>query len=415
MWSLSSFSASGATQAYACDGLPLCNAARSTGLLRIVVAPIGYLDIVATNHHEGGLIYTQLEIAGESMIFGVNDSFALSITEAGEFTLISAHGNTLAGNVSALPALEGATINAFRSMMEPLKIIPYENPPGVHTKTTAEITALGNTYFPGSPYAFDLAMAIYDWTSSNFIRQDLFHQLQYTGVAGTPLDLDTMAGVIFGCNYPGYTHTDANFMHQFLMQPATSETDVYNQLLDVYEQIKPLAIAEMKVYSAGVLSLAPPTVADYPLLYRGAMSMSGGYDTGDFAPSMFEFPGNAGPTTDPLYQAFSEALEGCLKPGSIVTTKGPWSFSNNKAGAEVWQNGILITLSPPEGAKVWPGCANITEFSINPGTFEIDMPPPTRYRIEGFDWIKLPNKDGVMMDVCHFQMTLLGYCVEPMV
>lgn len=413
MWTLSSFSASGAIQSYACDGLPICNVERSTGLLRIVVAPIGYLDLVTTDHHEGGLIYTQMEISGESMIFGSEDSFTLSISAAGEFTLSSEHGNSMAGRVSLLPVLAGETIDAFRSMMEPLKIIPYEDPPGVHVKTKEEIAALGEKYFPGNPYSFDLAMAIYDWTSSNFIRQDLFHQLQYTGVAGHPLDLDTMAGVIFGCNYPGYTHTDANFMHQFLMQPATSETDVYDQLQGVYEQIKPLAIAEMKVFTSGVLSLAPPTVADYPLLYRGAMSMSGGYDTGDFAPSIFEYPGNAGPTTEPLYQAFSEALEGCLKPGSIITTKGPWSFSNDKAGAEVWQNGILITLSPPEGATEWSGCANITEFSINPGTFEIDMPPPTRYRIDGYTWIKLP-KNGVMMDVCHFQMTLLGYCVEPL-
>jgi len=154
-----------------------------------------------------------------------------------------------------------------------------------------------------------------------------------------------------------------------------------------------------------------------PYNFDYAMSMSGGYDTGDFAPSMFEFPGNAGPTTEPLYQALDDALNGTLQKGAVITTKGPWSFSNDKAGAEVWQNGILITLNPPEGATVWPGCADITKFSINPKTFEIDMPPPSRYRIDDYAWETIEVKrNGVIVQewVCHFTMTLLGYCVEPM-
>ena len=333
---------------------------------------------------------------------------SISVDSSGTWTVEIA-GQTYSGALNPMPVLAGETITAFQEMME-LKIVPYQDPPPPTVpKTNAQLQALADEYFPGNPYGFDLAMSLYDWTSCSFIRQDLFHQLQYTGVPGCPLDLNTMAGVIFGCNYPGYTHVDANFMNQFMMKPASSEEDVYNQLCGVHEQVKPLAIAEMKVYENAVLSLQPPTVAEYPKLYRGAMSMSGGYDTGDFAPSMFEFPGNAGPTTEPLYQAFDEALNGTLKPGAIITTKGPWSFSNDKAGAEVWQNGILITLLPPSGATVWPGCADITKFSINPTTFEIDMPPPTRYRIEGYEWITIKDKP-----VCHFTMTLLGYCVEPM-
>lgn len=409
MWTISNFDALNSIQAYACDGKPILNTGRdvSDGVCRIVVSPFGYIDFSLEDFHEGGLVYSKLTMNDQVATIGAETSINLSVSADAGFA-VDINGAMFTGLLHPMPVLEGATIEAFREMME-LKIVPYLDPPSGTQKTNAQLEALGTQYFAGNPYSFDYAMSLYDWTSSSFIRQDLFNQLQYTGMAGRPLDLSTMARVIYGCSYPGYSYKDANFMNQFMMVPATTEQGIYEQLLGVYERVKPLAIAEMKVYENAVLALAPPTTAEYPQLFRGAMSMSGGYNTGDFSPSMFEFPGNDGPTSDPLYQAFDDALNGIFKPGSIITTKGPWSFSNDKAGAEVWQNGILITLNPPEGAESWPGCSNITEFSLNPDTFEIDMPPPTRYRIDSYEWITIKEKP-----VCHFTMTLLGYCVEPM-
>ncbi|MGB0257894.1 MAG: hypothetical protein ACPGES_04490 [Coraliomargarita sp.] len=411
-WTISKLTALNTTQVYACDGRPILNAPRGEGFVRFVCAPFGYLDFDASDHHEGGLIYLQLTVDGQSLILGADAELILEF-DGEAFELQTTHGGGFSGRLKPLPRLHGETTEAFHEMMR-IGIVPYQDPPPPAVqKTNAEIQALGDQYFPDNSYRFELAMSLYDWTSSDFIRQDLFNQLQYTSVPGCPLDLATMARVIFGCSYPGYSYKDANFMNQFLMTPATSEQEIYDQLLTVYERIKPLAIAEMNVYSNAVVALEPPTVAEYPQLYRGAMSMSGGYNTGDFAPSMFEFPGNAGPTDEPLYQAFEEALQGILSVGSVITTKGPWSFSNDMDGAKQWQNGILITLNPPEGATVWPGCADITKFSINPQTFEIDMPPPTRYRIDDYEWITITKKNGESQRVCHFTMTLLGYCVEP--
>ncbi|MGZ0654100.1 hypothetical protein ACWPKS_00680 [Coraliomargarita sp. W4R72] len=412
MWTITNLSVLGASQLYACDGFPIQNIERGEGLCRIVVAPFGYIDLVSSDHHNGGLIYSELSVNGEVLRYGASGAFTLTADVAG-FTLTDGHGTNAQGPLKPLPPLAGETIAAFHEMLR-IKIVPYQDPPPPTVpKTDAELQALADQNFPGAAYGFDLAMSLYDWTSSSFIRQDLFHQLQYTSAAGCPLDLPTMARVIYGCTYPGYSYKDANFMNQFMMQPATSEQDIYNQLLGVYQRVKPLALAEMKVFANAVLALAPPTVAQYPQLYRGAMSMSGGYDTGDFSPSMFEFPGNAGPIDEPLYQALDAALEGTLRVGAIITTKGPWSFSNDLAGAKVWQNGILITLNPPVGATVWPGCGDITEFSINPTTFEIDMPPPTRYRIDSYVW-EMIETDGVPQKVCHFTMTHLGYSVAPM-
>ncbi|ADE53675.1 hypothetical protein [Coraliomargarita akajimensis] len=408
MWTINQLSTpTGSLQnVYNCDGLPLLNYERSSrsGFGRLVIGTFGYLDLYAYQQTEQHSI---LWLNGTSVLYSGNASLSLQIESDGSF-LLSVNDQQLRGSLTLYPPLGGETIDAFREMMQ-LKMVPYQDPPSGTPKSNAELQALANEYFPGDPYGFDKAMALYDWTSASFIRQDLFHQLQYTGIPGSPLDLATMARVIWGCDYPGYSAQDANFMHAMLMQPASSEEDVYQQLLGVYERVKPLAIAEMQVMQQAILGLSPVSATSYPELYRGAMPMTGGYDTSDFAPSMFEYPGNWGPEGQPLVQALNEALNGCLKPGSIITTKGPWSFSNDLDGAKVWQNGILITCRPPQGAAFWPGSANITPFSLNPDTFEINMPPPTRYRIESYAWETINGKP-----VCHFQMTLLGYCVKPM-
>ena len=46
MWEIENFPAPGATQCYACDGLPILETDRGSdaGVCRIVVAPFGYID-----------------------------------------------------------------------------------------------------------------------------------------------------------------------------------------------------------------------------------------------------------------------------------------------------------------------------------------------------------------------------------
>lgn len=388
-------------QVFACDGWPILNQDRDSGsgLCRILVGTWGYLDIVASNDSST----STLTFNGQAYNYTGTASLSLSINESGDFT-VEIESSQVSGVITPLPALAGPISDAFQEMLK-LKMVPYQNPPSGTPKTPTEIQALADQYFPGDPFGFNKAMALYDWTSASFIRQDLFHQLRYTGLPGQPLDLNTMARVIWGCDYPGYTAKDANFMHAFLMQPATSEQDVYNQLRGTYQQVSPLAAAEMEIQEQAILSLEPVSVSDYPQLYRGAMPMTGGYNTSDFSPSMFEYPGNWGPEDEPLIQSLQDALNGTLEPGRIITTKGPWSFSNDLDGAKVWQNGILITCNPPAGATFWPGSADITAFSLNPGTFEINMPPPSRYRIDSYEWITIQGQP-----VCSFTMTHLGYC-----
>lgn len=393
---------------YCCDGQPILGPRRGPegSHYRIMAGTAGYLDIIDTGHQLNGPHWWSLSINGQTFWYDGNGSVELTFNTNGTFTA-TGDGNTISGKLTPIPRMEDGNAAGLQKMLT-MGIVPYLDPPSGTPKSNAGLKALADQYFPGDPYGFDMAMALYDWTTSSFIRQDLFHQLQYTSMEGHPLDLPTIARVIWNCDYPGYSAKDANFMNQFAMKPATSEADVYNQLLGVYETIKPLAMAEMNVQILGLLGLAQPTTSEYPQLYRGAMPMSGGYDTSNFSPSLFEFAGNNGPRSDPLMQDLSTALDGVLAEGNIITTKGPWSFSNDLEGAKVWQNGILITCNPPEGSSVWPGCADITNFSLNPDTFEINVAPVTRYRIDHYEWIKIQGKP-----VCSFTMTMLGYCCEP--
>jgi len=406
MWTIVSFISPSVTAAkiYACDGLPVLNTPREDGpeTCRIMIGGLGFIDIKSTVTGTSESDLKVIQIQNVELHYTGAANLELSLLP--NRRLLVKLGNEAAEVLlSAIPQMEGSNVDRFREMIKQ-KLVPYQNPPSGTPKSDADLQILAEKYFPGDSYGFDKAMCLYDWTSASFIRQDVFHQLQYTGVEGLPLDLETMARVIWGCNFPGYTPADPDFMNQFGMTPASSQEEIYNQLLEVQDRIKPLAIAEMNVQIQSLLSLPNPKVADYPQLYRGAMPMSGGYDTSDFSPSMFEYSGNKGPVSEPLIQLFDEALKGILKPGSVITTKGPWSFSNDLEGAKVWQNGILITCLPPKGAEVWPGCADITAFSLNPGTFEINVAPVTRYRIESYEWITIKDKP-----VCHFTMTMLGY------
>ena len=405
MWTLEHLNcpSSWAPLTYACDGQPLLHHSRNAadGRCRIMVANQGYIDMTCLRDPAAG---APGELSIQGMVFQFNAPLTLTL-DLREDGSCSVTCNTLSwtGFLSPIPQIPGSNLQRFNEMVE-RKLVPYQNPPTGTPKSEAELWELAKTHYPNDPYGYTKALCLYDWTSASFIRQDLFHQLQYTGIPACPLDLHTMARVIWGCNYPGYTAADPNFMNQFAMKPATSEADVYQQLLTVFSDIHPLALAEMNVQTQALLTLPRPTVAAYPQLYRGAMPMSGGYDTSDFSPSLFEFAGNAGPVDQPLIQPLDQALQDTLQPGKILTTKGPWSFSNDLDGAKVWQNGILITCNPPNGATLWPSCADITPFSLNPGTFEINVPANTRYRIDSYEWITLQGKP-----VCHFTMTLLGY------
>ena len=404
MWFISSVNINSTRlySSYICDGQPLTQARGTQGKrFRLMINGMGYIDIDDMGHQTQGTHHWALNLNGQRYWCNGQGGIEFVIEVDGKFQAIG-QGNHILGQLTPLPAVTSEVLALFKEMMDK-KIVPYQNPPSGTPKSIEEIKTLAKDKYPDDANGFYFAMCLYDWTSPDFIRFDAFNQMAYTSLDTQPLDVDSLAASIWGCFYPHCTAQNTNFMNMFLMQPASSKQNVRRQLKSVAKKIQHYAIAETTLQTNALLKLPKVSTIDYPLLYRGGMAISGN-TLDNFAPSFLEFPGNKGPTTAPLLYPIEDALENMLKPGSIITTKAPWSFSNDLEGAKVWQLGILVTCKPPEGYDKWPGGADITDFSLNPETFEVNFPRDTRFLIESFEWITINDKP-----VCHFTMKMLGY------
>ena len=99
-------------------------------------------------------------------------------------------------------------------------------------------------YFPYTASSFQLAMCLYDWTTASFTRMVLMKIFQYTdiGTAPYPLDLDSIADAIWESNWGTYTPQNADYMHSFMMTPASSLADVQAQLNGVWPSLYRLSL-----------------------------------------------------------------------------------------------------------------------------------------------------------------------------
>lgn len=404
MWVISSvrINSKRKTSYYLCDGLPVKMLRGSEGAsFRLMINGLGYIDIDDLGHQSDGPKHWAIDVNGQRYWYDNQGSIEFVIESSGSFCVLG-QGNKVNGQLKTLPEITPEVLVLFKEMMH-RKIVPYQNPPSGTTKSIEELTLLGEHKYPTDANNFDLAMSLYDWTSADFIRTVGFNQMAYTSMVDLPIDVVSFSASIWACDYPSCTAKDADFMNMFLMKPANSEAEVYQQLQSVVKKVQKYAIAETTLQIHALLNLPKVSTLDYPVLYRGGMAISGN-TLENFAPSFLEYPGNAGPTTQALIYPIEDALQTMLKPGAIITTKAPWSFSNDEQGAKVWQRGILVTCKPPEGYDEWPAGAEITDFSLNPGTFEVNFPPDTRFLIESYEWISINDKP-----VCHFTMKMLGF------
>ncbi|MEM7221105.1 MAG: hypothetical protein AAF515_22280 [Pseudomonadota bacterium] len=283
------------------------------------------------------------------------------------------------------------------------KMIPYRNVPTGTPKSVQELQDLGERYFPNSPYRLFQAESIYDWTTSDFVRFNLFTQFVYTGLPNLPLDVDRITALIWDCYYPpSYFATDADFMHMFGLPPVQSLQELREMMTPAYANIlRPLVISEFKVFTQAVLDLPPISTRDHPMLYRGAMPMAvrKGTSTRDrFGAQMLEFSGNT-MAAAPLEIPLEEARVELFYPGATFRPKTCWSFSDSVAGARIWQQGIIVRAKPPPGAAYWPAGADITPFSLNPGTTEFNFPLQMKYRVERNAWTTINNQKVLVLDV----------------
>jgi hypothetical protein len=380
MWAIASLINPNAQPVSMSDGQPISAVRGPAGAsFRMIAAGLGFLDFTDTGPQPGGPHGSQIVINGQ--IYWYDGQGALTVTLNADSTFqVTGDGNNISGSLSPLPMVFDGDAGLLDLMMS-LKLVPYQNIPGGPGKTDAEIQALGLQYFPFTPYSYELAMSVYDWTTASFARFVFFKVFAYTYLQEQPLDLASIANAIWSSDYPPYEPSNVNYMESFLMAPATSDEEVYTQLLNVYQELQAYNDAENRLAAAAFQSLPRTSVLAKPHLFSGQVDISN-LGPEHFAPELLQFPGNAGPTTVPLQMPLAQALATFITVGSTISTKMVWSFTDSITDAMHYQNGILLIANPPAGAVVWHAANYITPLSDSAEKIEYTFAPRTRFLIQ---------------------------------
>lgn len=380
MWAIASLINPNGQPVSMSDGQPISAVRGPAGAsFRMIATGLGFLDFTDTGHQPGGPHWWQIVINGQ--IYWYDGQGALTVTLNSDNTfVVTGDGNNISGSLLPLPVVSEADAGLLDQMMN-LKIVPYQNIPDEPGKTDAEIRALGLQYFPFTPYSYELAMSVYDWTTASFARFVFFKVFAYTGLQGQPLDLPSIVEAIWSSSWPPYVPSNPDYMNSFLMAPATSYEDVYTQLLNVYQQLQAYNDAENRLVAAAFQSMPRTSVLAKPQLFSGQMDISN-LGPEHFAPEFLQFPGNSGPATVPLQMPLDQALATFITVGSTISTKMVWSFTDSIADAMHYQNGILLIANSPAGAVVWDAANYITPLSDGPEKTEYTFAPGTSFLIQ---------------------------------
>lgn len=380
MWAIASFINPYGQPVSMSDGQPISAVRGPAGAsFRMIATGLGFLDFTDTGDQPGGPSSSQIVINGQ--IYWYNGQGALTVTlNANSTFLVTGDGNNISGSLLPLPLVFDADTTLLDMMMY-LKLVPYQDIPDSPGKTDAEIKALGLQYFPFTPFSYELAMSVYDWTTASFARFVFFKVFAYTYLQAQPLDLASIATAIWSSDYPPYLPSNVNYMESFLMVPATSYDDVYGQLLNVCSQLQAYNDAENRLAATAFQCLPRTSVLAKPQLFSGQVDISN-LGPEHFAPEFLQFPGNAGPTTVSLQMPLEQALATFITVGSTISTKMIWSFTDSITDAMHYQNGILLIANPRAGAVVWDAANYITPLSDDPEKIEYTFPPRTRFLIQ---------------------------------
>jgi hypothetical protein len=323
----------------------------------------GNIFITDIGHQSGGPHHWALDLNGQTYWYDGDGSINITFQANGAF-IASGDGNHINGKLNPSPAISDAHLMLFREMIE-RKLVPYQKIPDEPGKTTEQIRALGKKFFGHSRFSFEMAMAVYDWTTANFFRLDLFNFFAYTQVEDQPIDSTSIASLIWTANWPPYTPHDKYFMNSLMMTPADSLQNVQEQLKTHAPQLIQYNQAETDILQQALMNLPRVLVASKPILYHGGPDISN-MSKDQISAQFQQLPGNAGPVNKPLGLPFDQALTTLLSPGSTITTKGFWAFTDSMQDAMHYSNGIVVEVFPPNDAEYWPAMAYITPLSDGP-------------------------------------------------
>ncbi|KAJ6510349.1 hypothetical protein C8R45DRAFT_963802 [Mycena sanguinolenta] len=281
------------------------------------------------------------------------------------------------------PAISDTDVEYIDRMIAQ-KYVPYQKIPDAPGKTDEEIKRLGLRFFPWSPHSYQLAMCVYDWTTASFTRMVFMKVFQYTSIPKKPLPLDlaSISLMIWESSWGTYNPQDEFYMNSFMMKPAKTQDEVTSQLQNVYAELQRFSDIQNRIISAALTSLPRTSIVSKPYLFSGQVDI---YQMGmsRFGIEMLQFPGNAGPVGKVLEIEFATAVASFVKPGSVITTKMCWSFTDTEADARHYANGILLVVQPPANTAsfVWDDVAYITDLSDDPNKTEYLFPPGSSFRV----------------------------------
>jgi hypothetical protein len=302
----------------------------------------------------------------------------------------------VSGRLKPLPVISTEDV-AFISKMISNKFVPYQNIPDAPSKTFQEIRALGRQFFPFTPYSFELAMCIYDWTTASFARMTLFKIFQYTDVSSGiaslphPLDYESLAMNIWQSNFSVYTPQDTDYMRTFFMRPAHSLDNLTAQLDEVVDQVYNFSEIENRLLVAAMQSMPRTSLASKPQLFSGQVDIQQ-LGTEHFGIEFHECPLNSGPVGIELVHSLTDALASYLSVGKTITTKMVWSFTDNIDAAMHYSNGIILALNPPSDAWLWDDVSFITPLSDDPAKIEYTTAPGTEFEIQSIHYANVSGK-----------------------
>lgn len=381
------------------DGFPITMLRGETrNSSRFVVLEFGFLDITTLGTMDSHS--SALDINGHAYKYNSTGNLRLTLNKEGTFT-VTGNSNNLTIPFIPLPKISNVDVELLNAMMQ-LKLVPYQDIPDGPGKTKEELAALGQRFFPFTFSSFQLAMSIYDWTSASFLRTYLFTHFVYTAMLGEPLDMSSIALMIWNASWGDYTPKNRFFMASFLMKPAETIDDLTGQLDEVAGRLRMFVDVQSRLI-CGALESLPRTSTDLiPSLYSGQVDVFQ-YTTSRFLPLFLEFPGNAGPTSVPLQMPLEDGIDTQLQPGKILTSKSFISFATSKQDGLNYSNGILLVLSPPTGALTWPHGAYVTPLSDNSRKIEYLLPPLSRFKITNTSWELYKSKKLLVLS-----LTLVG-------
>lgn len=378
------------------DGLPISARRGSAGTsVRVAVGGLGFLDITDTGHQPGGPHYWQLKFNGETYWYDGEGAPSIAVRSDGRF-LVAGDGNQVGGRLKPVPDVSPRDVDQIKAM-EARRLIPYQSVTG-NQRPFSAVEPLAKQYFGFSPYARTLALSIYDWTTADFFRLDIFHFYRYTALPGSPASDEDIIRAISTTAWAPYTPADKVFMHSMMMDPVSEpyEEGVAAQYPSIKQPLIQYLDALGRVTTAAMQSMPRTSVLSKPELYSGQVDVSNlGPDA--LATYFLQYPGNKGPEGSPMGMPIGQALTGFMQPGSIINLKSVMSFTDSLEDAQRYSNGIIVRIKPLPGSEVWTQCAYITTLSNEADKTEYTFPGGSAFKVNNYEKQVINGREYVVI------------------